>query len=674
MSDSLNTNPIPSEVVFSLHGIKTRGKWQKDVTPLLGHAGFTVVPLDFGNFLALQLLIPGQRERKVDWFRDEYSRQCDRLRCERPAIIAHSLGSYLVAQALEKFPEMRLERVILCGSIIRRDYSWKKIAERGQILSVLNQFGGQDLWARVVEWVVSDAGQSGLRGFEHSDEELTQQWNPKFKHSDYFYDLNYKENWIPFLQGNATVSNKESAHKKHKNWRYLITKSVILVALLVVVALAAWKYLKQTPPHNPGELETLLSGLSIFREQDQNSEIIDQLAAGQKLTLFRNSDNPNWIRGHAENGTTGWIMSQDVKVTTKIGLANGVGTGGDFWQLFFTSPQPQYAQQNKFGIDARYADAIRRCKTSLDIAVFAMNSRTAVDAVLDAHRKGVTVRIVSDLDSATYHNSLIDDLKNAGIPVITQKAVLTDTTEPSGQLPRPRSFMRNRFAILDGHSVWTGTWEPTAASTYFDNNNALVLTGGDIVARYQWVFEQMFEGGLFGQARKDAGTAPAIGLSRGVKILFSPDDEIVNELITRVNASKRSITFMATGFADNELAREVVERAKNGVTVRGLLETRVARFSVLLNRGPSSLKTFLCGDADIEIRLDSNPHFLRHSVMIFDQDTIATGSLADSGVSRNNDENLVILPDPVLADMYAAEFERLWYTSKPLQRDQLCYE
>src|SRR6516165_3859590 len=96
-------SPIPEvkpKVVFSVHGIKTRGKWQKDVTPLLNQAGFTVVPLDYGYFLALQLLIPSAREKKVDWFREEYIRQCNRLQCSRPSIAAHSLGSYLVAQAL----------------------------------------------------------------------------------------------------------------------------------------------------------------------------------------------------------------------------------------------------------------------------------------------------------------------------------------------------------------------------------------------------------------------------------------------------------------------------------------------------------------------------------------------------------------------------------------------
>jgi hypothetical protein len=196
-------SPIPEvkpKVVFSVHGIKTRGKWQKDVTPLLNQAGFTVVPLDYGYFLALQLLIPSAREKKVDWFREEYIRQCNRLQCSRPSIAAHSLGSYLVAQALEKYPEIKIDRAIFCGAIIRRDFPWKDIAKRGQINGVLNQFGGNDIWARLVAWVVRDAGQSGLRGFSNPTWPVCQQWNPKFRHSDYFYDLNFKDNWIPFLQ------------------------------------------------------------------------------------------------------------------------------------------------------------------------------------------------------------------------------------------------------------------------------------------------------------------------------------------------------------------------------------------------------------------------------------------------------------------------------------------
>lgn len=220
-----------SRYVISIHGIKTRGKWQKDIVPLLGQAGFVTVPLDYGYFLALQLLFSPSRSKKIQWFRDEYTRQCNRLRATCPSIIAHSLGSYIVAGAIAKYPEIKFDRIIFCGAIVARSYPWQTCIQSGNARAVLNQYGGNDFWARVVEWVVPDAGQSGLRGFDNPSPALTQQYRPQFGHSDYFYDLNYRDTWIPFLQG-SVIKEEVSSGPIISNWRYLLTRVVVLMLLI----------------------------------------------------------------------------------------------------------------------------------------------------------------------------------------------------------------------------------------------------------------------------------------------------------------------------------------------------------------------------------------------------------------------------------------------------------
>lgn len=102
------------QTVITIHGIKTRGKWQKDITPFLQN--FIHEPLDFGNFLAVQLARTKSRNAKVEFFRDEYTRiaRSDPY----PSIIAHSFGTYIVATAMERYPEIRFDRIIFCGSIV----------------------------------------------------------------------------------------------------------------------------------------------------------------------------------------------------------------------------------------------------------------------------------------------------------------------------------------------------------------------------------------------------------------------------------------------------------------------------------------------------------------------------------------------------------------------------
>lgn len=223
-------------VVLSLHGMKSRGAWQKKVVPALNDAGFKVAPLDYGNFLAFQLLQKRAREKKIAWLLDEYTYQCQLRSTDRPSIIAHSFGTYLVAQLLAKYPEIKFDRVIFCGSIVRRDFPWKGYLATGQVNAILNQYGRNDIWARIVRWFVPETGDSGSNGFTERVQGLTQQLRARFKHSDYFFDLNYRNNWIPFLQRDS-VDNVGINIRSPFEWRIWLTRGALLLLFIALIAL-----------------------------------------------------------------------------------------------------------------------------------------------------------------------------------------------------------------------------------------------------------------------------------------------------------------------------------------------------------------------------------------------------------------------------------------------------
>jgi pimeloyl-ACP methyl ester carboxylesterase len=224
-------------LVISLHGIRTRGSWQKDLAIQLNRAGFDYSPLDFGFFHALQLFWPAARERRVRWFRDVYTRTAGENNGAPISVVAHSFGTYLVARAMERFPEVTFDRLVLCGSIVRRDYPWTKVIhESKQVVEVLNDYGRMDLWAGIVRWFVADAGPSGTKGFtDDASGRVIQREHAEFSHSDYFYDLNYDKTWIPFLNGLGPAPLLTSG-RQATNWRFRAT--VILLALLTGLLVA----------------------------------------------------------------------------------------------------------------------------------------------------------------------------------------------------------------------------------------------------------------------------------------------------------------------------------------------------------------------------------------------------------------------------------------------------
>ena len=230
--------PVPERVakraVITLHGIRTRGGWQKEVdTPLARH-DFVPYTRDYGFFYAWQLALHFMRQRRVEWFHRKYEevrKETDGL----PSIIAHSFGTYLVAQTLLKYQEVKFDRIVLCGSIIRRDYPWTDILDRGGAKRVLNDYGGKDFWVKAAEWFVSDGGPSGALGFEDNAQgRVVHRFRPEFRHSDYFYESNYEDTWIVFLNGNDPDETRPLPTRA-PNWKHRIFLAFVLLALLLAV-------------------------------------------------------------------------------------------------------------------------------------------------------------------------------------------------------------------------------------------------------------------------------------------------------------------------------------------------------------------------------------------------------------------------------------------------------
>jgi hypothetical protein len=257
--------PLVSEerpIIFSLHGIRTRGAWQKaDLTRVLSEAGFDHLALDFGFFRALRLLRPAVRRRQVDWFRDRYTAEM-RGRSSLPSVIAHSFGTYIVAEAMRIYPEVCFSQIILCGSIVRQDFPWSKLTDAGQVWRVLNDFGRRDFWAGIVVWVVGDAGSSGVEGFsDTAGGRVIQRSHPDWRHSDFFYELNYRRNWTHFLQGNSPGPPGTAAGGT-TNWRFRLAVLTCLVVLLCLVGLAIrgsrlWSGIRHHPSPPVSSLQPL---------------------------------------------------------------------------------------------------------------------------------------------------------------------------------------------------------------------------------------------------------------------------------------------------------------------------------------------------------------------------------------------------------------------------------
>lgn len=193
-------------LVIAVHGFNTRGDWKNELGLVLTRTNaenqlienFIYRAWDYGVF-RLGILNPIARCRQVEKFQSFFNDLIGGF-STRPeiCIVAHSFGTYIVGHALQRFPELSFDRLLLLGSALPRSFDWKGTNSRcGKIL---NFIGGADsalFFARFV-WGLGDAGKKGFKG---GVDEMSQVRASYSDHGDLFGKEFMKNAWLPFISG-----------------------------------------------------------------------------------------------------------------------------------------------------------------------------------------------------------------------------------------------------------------------------------------------------------------------------------------------------------------------------------------------------------------------------------------------------------------------------------------
>lgn len=332
----------------------------------------------------------------------------------------------------------------------------------------------------------------------------------------------------------------------------------------------------------------------------------------------------------------------------EVTLGLGRGYIGDWWAVFFNEPSGSSdASTYVNGIDVPLSNAIGQIQNTLDVVAFEMNNDVIYQAILDAHERGVTVRIVTDGEHGLEDekDTALRDLIAAGVPVVEDGR---------------SALMHNKFMIMDGQAVWTGSWNYTVNGTYRNNNNALVLQNPIAVAAYQDEFNEMFLDREFGPTSTDDGLITFSEGDTTVSILFASEGNVIEAVANAVREADSDVRFMTFVFSSDSLGEAMIEAIGRGVNVQGVFENRNSTASW------SMLPPVHCAGG--HVRQDGNRYVLHHKVIIIDDDTVVTGSFNFSGnASQSNDENLVIIKNTDIAGFYLDEWQRMWDNAEDLE-------
>lgn len=305
-------------------------------------------------------------------------------------------------------------------------------------------------------------------------------------------------------------------------------------------------------------------------------------------------------------------------------------------QAYFSGPQGE-GQENG-PVETALLDDLQSAGQSIDIAMYNLSLDRVVAALIAAHKRGVTVRMVTDSDDI--NDKPIRQLINAGI------SVKGDQRE---------GLMHHKFLVIDEQTVWTGSLNLTSLGAYQDNNNFNRIQSDQLAENYTVEFEEMFLDERFGPDSQ--ANTPHLQLQVGeisLENYFSPDDQVSRRLVQLIGSAQESIDFLAYSFTLDSLAEAVLARANDGVSVRGVFDSDQVRS----NTGGEFANLQSAG---LDVRRDGNPRLMHHKVWIIDHAVVVFGSYNFSrNADRTNDENILIVRDPSLAARYEAEFEKIY--------------
>ncbi|WP_413291115.1 phospholipase D-like domain-containing protein [Bdellovibrio sp. HCB337] len=130
--------------------------------------------------------------------------------------------------------------------------------------------------------------------------------------------------------------------------------------------------------------------------------------------------------------------------------------------------------------DKVIVDYIKSATKSIDMAIYSLALDDIHKALLEAKQKGVKIRIVADEEQASGDYSEIPEMISKGFSV---------------RFGSQKGSMHNKFTIVDGKWVETGSYNYSYSASSLNAENQIYLNDPKAVSRFIADFENLWKTG-----------------------------------------------------------------------------------------------------------------------------------------------------------------------------------
>lgn len=284
---------------------------------------------------------------------------------------------------------------------------------------------------------------------------------------------------------------------------------------------------------------------------------------------------------------------------------------------------------------------IEKAKLTIHFALYDFKNQDDIyNALLRAKARGVKIQGVTDFSSKKEQEG--DESEN----YLKSFDVKKDNTE---------ALMHNKFFIFDSNTVFTGSMNLTSTgSGGYNSNIALIIRDKEVAQIYENEFHDMFGGNFQHSKTKKILNNKKISETENISVYFPPKGDVFNNLIRPlIKSAKKEILISAFYLTHKGLTTELLEAEKRGVGIKIILDA--------VGAASKSSKHNVLRDSKIDLKVENWGGKNHEKSILIDEKYLITGSanLSYSGYSKN-DENIVVIESPKIADAYRKHFFTLF--------------
>lgn len=136
-------------------------------------------------------------------------------------------------------------------------------------------------------------------------------------------------------------------------------------------------------------------------------------------------------------------------------------------------------------------------------------------------------------------------------------------------------------------------------------------------------------------------------------VCFSKIERCDTKIAEILSSAKRYVYVAVYSFTSDLLADYLIELKNRGIRIRVVVEEQQVNV-----KGSEYEKLKRAG---VDVKVDGNPDLMHHKFAVIDDEIVITGSYNwTAGAEDKNDENIVVIRDGEVAELYRNEFDRIW--------------